>query len=94
MWRELNNPRRQNESLYTFLLNPCCEREIPLPLKRDRDDKLFCVTEEEEAAIRNEILFMKYFTRESPLLPLINQLHNCHPEQREGSPDQLNKRDI
>ena len=54
--------------------------EIPLPLKRDRDDRLFCGTLEEEAAIRSDILFMKNFNRESPLLPPVNQLHTCHPE--------------
>jgi hypothetical protein len=39
---------------------------------------------EEEAAIRIDILFMKYFTRESPLLPPANQLHTCHPERQRG----------
>jgi len=49
-----------------------------------RDDRLFCGTLEEEAAIRNDILFIKYFTRESPLLPPVNQLHTCHPERQRG----------
>jgi len=48
---------------------------------RDRDDRLFCGTLEEEAAIRCEILFIKYFSSESPLLPPANQLHTCHPER-------------
>jgi hypothetical protein len=39
---------------------------------------------EEEAAIRNDILFMKYFTLESPLLTPANQLHTCHPERQLG----------
>jgi hypothetical protein len=39
---------------------------------------------EEEAAIRNDILFMEYFTCESPLLPPANQLHTCHPERQRG----------
>jgi hypothetical protein len=38
---------------------------------------------EEEAAIRNNILFMD-FTCESPLLPPANQLHTCHPERQRG----------
>jgi hypothetical protein len=42
---------------------------------------LFCGTLEEEAAIRNEILFKKYLSRESPFLPLANQLLTCHPER-------------
>ena len=49
-----------------------------------RDDRLFCGTLEEEAAIRNDILFMKYFTNESPLLPPANQPHTCHPERQRG----------
>ena len=44
---------------HIFLLSSYCEKEIPLPLKRDRDDRLFCGTLEEEAAIRYDILFMK-----------------------------------
>jgi len=36
---------------------------------------------EEEAAIRSDILFMKCFSRESPLLPPANQLYTCHPER-------------
>jgi hypothetical protein len=39
---------------------------------------------EEEAAIRTDFLFMKHFTRESPLLPPANQLDSCHPEQQRG----------
>jgi hypothetical protein len=39
---------------------------------------------EEEAAIRNDFLFMKYFTLESPLLPPANKLHTCHPERQRG----------
>jgi hypothetical protein len=39
---------------------------------------------EEEAAIRNEFLFKKYFTRESPLLPPDNQQDTCHPEHQRG----------
>jgi hypothetical protein len=58
--------------------------EIPLPLKRDRDDRLFCGTLEEEAPIRSDILFMKYFSSESALLPPANQLHTCHPEPWRG----------
>jgi hypothetical protein len=46
-----------------------------------RDDRLFCGTLEEEAAIRFELLFMKYFGRESPFLPPANQLDTCHPER-------------
>jgi hypothetical protein len=44
---------------------------------------------EEEAAIRNDLLFMKYFSFESPLLPPANQQHTCHPDPAsagEGSP--------
>jgi hypothetical protein len=36
---------------------------------------------EEEAAIRIGVLVMKYFNRESPLLPPANQPHTCHPER-------------
>jgi hypothetical protein len=39
--------------------------------------------EEEEAAIRNDILLMKCFTRESPLLPPISHKITCHPEFRQ-----------
>jgi hypothetical protein len=41
-------------------------------------------TLEEEAAIRNDFLFMKHFIGESPLLPTDNQLHTCHPERQRG----------
>jgi hypothetical protein len=68
--------------MHIFLASSCCVKEIPLPLKRDRDDRLFWGTLEEEAAIRNDLLFMKYFTREPPLLPPVNQQHTCHPERQ------------
>jgi hypothetical protein len=58
--------------------------EFPLPLTQDRDDRLFCESLEEEAAIRNDILFMKHFACESPLLPPANQHHTCHPECQRG----------
>jgi len=68
--------------------------EIPLPLKRDRDDRLFCGKLEEEAAIRRDILFIKNFNRESPLLPPVNQLHTCHPERQRGISFSLSATDI
>jgi hypothetical protein len=37
---------------------------------------------EEKAASRNDILFMMYLTRDSPLFPPANQLHTCHPERQ------------
>ena len=48
-----------------------------------RDDRYVVDYEEEEAAIRNDILFMKCFTRESPLLPPISHKITCHPEFRQ-----------
>jgi len=41
-------------------------------------------TLEEESAIRIDFSFMKYFTRESPILPPANQLDTCHPERQRG----------
>ena len=46
-----------------------------------RDDMYVVDCQEEESAIRNDILFMKFLSRESPLLPPANQLHTCHPER-------------
>jgi hypothetical protein len=59
-----------------------------------RDDRLFCGTQEEETAIRTDILFMKYFTHESPFLPPANQLHTCHPERQRGISFSLSAMDL
>ena len=84
------HPLLASTILYThlFYLVPAVRRRslIPPNLRKlrfvgIRDDRLFCGKLEEEAAIRNDIIFMKYFTRESPLLPPANQLHTCHPER-------------
>jgi hypothetical protein len=84
--QEYNSTSFSGSHLYThpFLLSSCCDREIPLPLKRFRDDRLFYGTLDEEATIRIDILFMKYFTLEWSLLHPANQLLTCHPERQRG----------
>ena len=58
------------------------------------DDRVFWGTLEEEAAILSDILFMKNFNHESPLLSPVNQLHTCHPERQRGISFSLSATDI
>ena len=72
-------------SLYTSILfSSGWEKEIPLPLKRDRDDRLFRGILVEESAIRKWNNSWIKCRRESPILPPVNQTHTCHPERQRG----------
>jgi hypothetical protein len=58
-------------------------RRSLVPQSGTRDDKYVVDYEEEETAFRNDILFMKRFTRETPFLPLVSHKITCHPEFRQ-----------